>query len=123
MVHERYVSFETAKLLKEKGFNEYCLFLYQNNGTFLTAHFTKGDKEKNSNLINEYSAPTQALAMCWLREIHHILISVNIFLPHKPTWIYSYYNLNRGYIRNAGQYNTYEEACEAAIQYCVKHLI
>lgn len=29
MIEEAYVSFETAKLAKEKGFNEPCLFYYE----------------------------------------------------------------------------------------------
>ena len=34
MITENYVSFEIAKLLKEKGFNEPCLMCYTSDGNW-----------------------------------------------------------------------------------------
>ena len=39
MITEDYVSFETAKLLKEKGFNEGCSTTYTPNGFFRTHNY------------------------------------------------------------------------------------
>ena len=33
MITEDYVSFETAKLLKEKGFDEPCVYVYRHDGS------------------------------------------------------------------------------------------
>lgn len=68
MIEESYVSFDTAKMLKEAGFDEVCSTFYVSG---------KGDTclmyERNSRLDKgQYSCPTQALAARWLREVHHL---------------------------------------------------
>lgn len=83
MIQEQYVSFEIAKLLKEKGFPQdpqICNTAYTPSGKMSNnvksfAHY----KEISSWGINPtvYSlAPTQGLAMKWLREEKHIYIQV-----------------------------------------------
>jgi hypothetical protein len=65
---EELITFETAVLAKEKGFNEEVLCHYKNDGLdwFL-------DELKNSDLErSEYSRPTQSLLQKWLREKHII---------------------------------------------------
>lgn len=71
MIKEAYVSFEVAKLLKEKGFNIsidsknwiYCM--YDENGNI---HWGTYDK-------NWYFRITHQMIMQWLREVHNIMIS------------------------------------------------
>lgn len=83
---ETLILFDTAKLAKEKGFNETVEDYYVNKQLFFTDTQNYYDliKDngyvpywKNINLLFEqYSAPTQALLQKWLREVHDIHISI-----------------------------------------------
>lgn len=110
-ITEDFVSFETAKLLKEKNcpdFGYSCIC----------------DSEGNK-------AQTQSIIMKWLREVHNIHISVYVFNRELPiTNVPIFYTCDiatkklssqQGHLR--GIWNTYEQACEAAIRYCLGHLI
>ena len=68
MIIEDYVSFETAKLLNEKGFDEYTSMVYNQNGSFMP----NGAIEDTYQTF--YSAPTLQMAMKWLREVHGLHI-------------------------------------------------
>lgn len=68
MIKEDHVSFEIAKLLKEKGFDEICRAAYTNDGKFITHH------NYYSQCKNEYVAPTHQMAIKWLRMEHNILL-------------------------------------------------
>ena len=128
MITEDYVSFENSKILKEKGFGEECL------GTYNT-----GDKELNissecsySNDLNDdmfIAAPTLQMAMKWLREVHNIFIQVDYIWSTKELYTYTFDIHNMKSARSIfstpyGElFNSYEEACEAAIKYCLTNLI
>lgn len=137
MIKEDYVSFETAKLLKEKGFDEECYTAYFNGKLvdYTMFGFCMGE------IIN---APTLQMAMKWLREVHScyivtywefknydengnpvfkdIIWSYNIAIP-------KYNSARKGdgdYFDIESEkedYTTYEEVCEAAITYCLENLI
>lgn len=68
---EQLINFETAKLAKEKGLNEYCSSFYSLNS--VTNEFDLYDcnnnwkEHKNSNNPISISAPTQSLLQKWLR--------------------------------------------------------
>lgn len=132
-ITEDYVSFETAKLLKQKGFDEYCPY-YDKEGEFWGYHTVnhKGD--------DYISAPTLQMAMKWLREVHKLYISLFSFDYQFDTygWMFLIKPLkytegigwcwNSDYVQekkwsNDIKYNTYEEATEAAIKYCLENLI
>lgn len=130
MITEDYVSFATAQLLKEKGFDgkdtEDCFAFYKENGEigFLQ---TFGDIA-DYNPENSVLCPTLQMAMKWLREAHKW--SVQVF-PVFDTlkWCYDIYKLkiqkyqSRPDLLSNVDYDTYEEACEAALKYCLKNLI
>lgn len=129
MITEDYVSFEIAKLLKEKGFNEYCYGYY-----YTSKYITHGDfKQKNLELfLDSYSAPTIQMAMKWLREVHHYYIQVMLDSWACGGHMGYYVVLQRTdndfemMLQEAVDevfYQTYEEACEAAIKYCLENLI
>ena len=68
MITEDYVSFEVAKLLKEKGFNEYCLKNYWSSDKEL--HDWKWELSYNRNSdgncnTKDCAAPTLQMAMKW----------------------------------------------------------
>ena len=105
MITEDYVSFEIAKLLKEKGFDEECQQYY-------------GDYE--------YPCPTLQMAMKWLRNVHNIHFVVEPF-THDGNKIYYGVNvLDKDLVTVIYENledNTYEQSCEAAIKYCLENLI
>lgn len=124
MIREEFVTYSIAKLLREKGFNEPCDYQYE-----------VCDPERGAAMYNitdrsrypQYyiDAPTQAMTMRWLREIHGIIIVIlTDFTDDTLTFFYRTDTLN-GYGPKHMDifYNTYEEACEAAIRYTLENLI
>jgi hypothetical protein len=138
MITEDYVSFETAKLLKEKGFDFCCEFQYINclsGCPFLTdIHDDAGCYYKNSEIgQDEYSAPTLQMTMKWLREVHKLHIEVNpAVFDYKHDDIHDGWSCEIMHLSSMAynadfdfqkKYSTYEEACEVAIKYCLEKLI
>ena len=74
MIEEAYVSFETAKLAKEKEFDEEFENMHVwNNFKGEILEDVSGYNMKNSHLCkNSYSAPTQSLLARWLREKYNV---------------------------------------------------
>ena len=125
-ITEDYVGFETAKLLKEKGFDEEVLAVY-----IYDSLFVKGE----NNIVNTANipiilAPTLQMAMKWLREVHKIHIQIWI-LEEKGYWFDIEKILNTQYkhksLYSSGledvYFESYEETVEAAIKYCLENLI
>lgn len=130
MITEDYVSFETAKLLKENGFDEPCHALYQ-DGEDKIFFGLDVDSYHNSNLnVNCYACPTLQMAMKWLREAHNI-IPVILVGGYNVVPFYYWFRVDKNnngkwedsVYRDETECNTYEEACEAAIKYCLENLI
>ena len=127
MITEDYVSFETAKLLKEKGFNIQC-WMYYSPDTFGPKRFHT-QRKGNSQLIPEWEecvCPTLQMAMKWLREVHHIFIALNVVVNGIYFSLCRYKELSGdGTINYKPQpvSPTYEEAAEVAIKYCLENLI
>lgn len=104
-ITEDYVSFETAKLLKEKGFDEKVISFYP-----------PGDIQR----------PTLQMAMKWLRERHDIAINIGwgeIFEDKFQWWSIILNYKNGSILRDSEYYATYEETVEASINYCLENLI
>ena len=129
-ITEDYVSFETAKLLKEKRFDEQLEMLIREDGTRYHADTNSVSKKRHIMLrnseINTYSTdlscPTLQMAMKWLREEHNIFLSIQQHMDMSYVW-YIYKNgISKGCDRESHN-NSYEQACEAAIKYCLENLI
>ena len=109
MITEDYVSYKVALELKKNGFDERVISFYE-----------PGDIQR----------PTLQMAMKWLRVKHNLSVEV--------------YRTNRGYISgiiaiprgnyikfldeddddlSSGEYKTWDDACEAAILYCLEYMI
>lgn len=153
-ITEDYCSFETAKLLKEKGFSENTICRYANVGGITEKWYDdyrervlrfdweegylieplKEPKDQYEIIGDTIPAPTQSLALKWLREVHKIIISfnasfVNSIEPHF-SWnirINSLKSLNDEehfepiYINAKSE--SFEESCEKALLYILKNLI
>jgi len=140
MVQEAYVSFETAKLLKEKGFDEDINLWYDKNGDkFFKYHYEISRDWRVRQNQQVYQCPTQQMAMRWLREAHNLVICAEIANennkgntdysnPDRWSWFFDLTN-EKGvviepesdYILN--EFDSYEDAVEVAIQYCLTYLI
>lgn len=120
MITEDYVSFETAKLLKEKGFEVYRYSaMYDKNGILVPFSFKRVTNSEKRRFA--YEAPTLQMAMKWLREVHHIALNVCYLIG---MWSYSVYRTDVSSSGlNSEDFDTYEEACEAGIRYCLENLI
>lgn len=123
-MNEQIVSFEVAKLLKKKGFNEFCALAYADEDLHLMSLNT------TNFFIDEigvgYSAPTQSISNKWLRERHEINVSV-LRMTERYGGAVAKHNLlkyfwhiqipNRPSMVDAGVYYfTYEEAFEAGLK-------
>ena len=138
MIKEDYVSFETAKLLKEKGFDGSVSVHYNELGSTIMCC--------NPISKNWIKCPTLQMAMKWLRKMHNIHIEVNLSFSEDPIKYPPFYYVyvldsksGNSVIDPAARidglnplvdvdntprnFNTYEEACEAAIKYCLEKLI
>lgn len=129
MIKEAYVSFEVAKLLKEKGFNEPCDNYYDQSS----------DEPQQLTLDEMYysydeftKAPTHQMAMAWLREVYNVFIYVEPFITTNGLQGYKPYCTKIGgefmWINPLRKYSntssdTYYEAVEAALKYSLENLI
>ena len=99
MIEEQYVSFDTAKMLKEAGFKANCAFILDDNQERLYR-------------------PTQALAARWLREVHHLNVYACFdyvcFDDGERKWFFMRENTM------IISYDSYEQALEAGLQEAVK---
>lgn len=145
MIEEAYVSFETAKLLRDKGFEEVCSAHYEDYGIHQPLYITARRGAYNiafkqrENLANRFNllkerykcaAPTQQMAMRWLREEYNIFISIQPDFPseqdYKLCWCWSANILHENCINTKGYQcyiETYEKACEAALLYSLENLV
>lgn len=139
MKAEDYVSFETAKLLKENGFNwlESPFYSEQDKDEWRRNNsYTVSNKAYNPELPFDSEKLTQVaphvslqMAMKWLREVHNLHIEVYrtacgylYIISRIPTGseLYSDGDAYDGDDKDSGQWTTYEKACEAAIRYCLE---
>lgn len=131
MITEDYVSFETAKLLKEKGFDLECDYLYVDGeirrAQGYACNWNSGETIL-TDYVNECSAPTLQMAMKWLREVHniHVVPKFDFYAGYYTGRIYDGRRESTAekddYISIVGN-STYEKACEVAIKYCLENLI
>ena len=135
MIKEAYVSYEIAKLLKEKGFDEECTHYYSYEDDELI-EYTNGVYSRNSKDCHRCTSPTHQMACAWLREKFLYHIEVRVFGIDKgrertDEWKYFFeiifprtftQECNSLCYKNDG-YSTYEEAVEAALKYSLENFI
>ena len=126
MIIEDYVSFNVAKLLKEKGFNEACHTFYDNGHKHILKFVQKGLCNNAAIIANNgiCVAPTLQMAMKWLREIHGLFIHIDI-IREASCWLVDIQDI-KGDVAIypiKDEFPKYEEACKAAIKYCLENLI
>lgn len=117
MIAEQHVSINTAKLLKQAGFNEPCKTVYID----ASGWDGKGDVQDGQS---RWDVPTQSLAARWLREKHGIHIAVT---PSNKAWYWELRTTNGAFIAGSAQHNPtspdYEEAIEAGLKEALEIII
>lgn len=138
MIIEDFCSYEVSKLLKEKGFPFTAmigaLWIDEQGKTNMHGQQTPITWEREGYT----PCVTQDLAMKWLREQHNIHILVNPIVDYVEDadgrkysenvyWAFDFMNSESGkFIEipiNDYQFDTYDEAVEAALKYCLTNLI
>ena len=142
-MEDEIVSFETAMLLKEKGFNEPCSHYYEDNDLYKLGYyhgegtgFVRNNSPIDGRLLCEKmqcTAPTQSLAQKWLRETRNVTFNAN---PHsndgKIIYVvtikvissnkYIDFNVMMDTSNKATMFDTYEDAIESGLKYCLKSI-
>ena len=122
MITEDYCSYEVAKLLKEKGFDTFKPYGWDEE-LFDKEHprnFSLGFDSKEHWI----SCPTHQMVMKWLREEYGI--SIEISALNRYRWVYTIYRLFEERVAevwNDGTYVSYEDATDDALKYCLENLI
>jgi len=138
--NENYVSFETAKLLKDNGFDWSCRARYGSAGSFCYEKYPI--EASGCEMHNCILCPTLQMAKKWLEEVHNLFITIEIKGdPRKEDFIYYKWSVAKFCCvkieRIDNGLNTPEDywlapeeedekpeyACEAAIKYCLENLI
>ena len=129
-ITENYVSFEIAKLLKEKGFDEPCIGFYNPiDGCFFESSIRKS---WNYDRHGSISVPTHQMALKWLRLCYDIVIDISPNLTLNDVCkgsfmseIYQYGHIvpEGEFGCNVGDDYTYEQVVEMAIKYVLENLI
>ena len=136
---EQLISFDTAKLAKEKGFNAYIehmqtyfshemwdKYLYPNSdvGDFQYSEIAKRTKDIGFALKEKYPVPlyepyymcpTQSFLQKWLREVHGLILCVTYTNIQGIKWGYDIHG--RGTIYTG---NSYEECLETGLAEALK---
>ena len=124
---EDFVTYEIAKKLKEKGFNEGC-YKYYENKTLKWANFPWLETKYNSSSPHTTAAPTISQVLKWLREEKEL--HIEIYMCHN-CYLYEIYN-TKNYDADLSQkrekyseieYETYEKAVLDGIEYTLNNLI
>lgn len=113
-MQEQLITFETAKLAKEKGFDIFkdC---YSEKGELIPLREQVAKVE-----LCKYPAPTQSLLQKWLREVHHLHIEVRRDEDEWKPELYEISHGNKHTPTGFKTYRTYEDALEIGLQEALK---
>lgn len=125
MTYEQFITLETAKLAKQAGFDWEVYSCYYKSSPDRVS--TNGTLTSNFNGYAfqhiAISAPTQSVLQKWLRETHHLHIT--IFSSSQESWMFRitkpHQKLEDGMYGE--DFPTYEAALEAGLKKCLTLLI
>ncbi|MBO5080354.1 MAG: hypothetical protein J6B82_05680 [Bacteroidaceae bacterium] len=137
-MNEDFVTYEIAKKLKDKGFNETCLAYYTNDNTLYYNFSHKAgacciDCLLSHNLMPKDSvsgkfvdAPTTAQALKWLIKEKGIFVEISPAYIDITYYVSVYKNKNGRYFKHyisELKYKSYEQAAIAGIEYVLDNII
>ncbi len=124
-MNKEFVTYEIAEKLKELGFDEECICLYdtRNKNNYLIAvdqHWGSsliGICKKDGFRINdyEYPAPLYQQVIDWLRVEHNLSMAISEGFEDNKGYFYVDFNHNDEYIEYAKWHESYEIAREKGI--------
>jgi hypothetical protein len=121
-IKPEYVTFEQAKLLKEKGFDEECKMCVA-EGDERPLPFNCGNTIHKNSLHPYYSAAEQWQVVEWLRVNHGIWISVD--MVYETTQTGFWYSIRQSKEDDmaiaSNEYPTPQEAYSAAFDYILNN--
>jgi hypothetical protein len=138
MIEEDYVSFETAKLLKEKGFDVYGDGSFGSETKVWMEYSPTGkinDVSTSRPHPKAYPAPTLQMAMKWLRELSFEVVvqsETDYYEDERgtkyyqtPVWYFTVYRIYDSSRMSDDEryFATFEGACEAGIKWCLENLV
>ena len=127
-LEEKLISFETAILAKEKGFelNSICYYQLYSEGQLRYKLFTEEDENGgyvNEDSLNRIAVVTQTLLQKWLREVHEISIKIDDYYTNsRVRFDYNVCELGSQEDNPVGIFETYEEALEIGLQEALKQI-
>ena len=131
MIEEQFVSFDTARMLKEARFDVPCRGVYVTDRTGYYEFREYDNKQTADDLCwntedgfqYEYLAPTQALAARWLREVYNVAI-YSLYDDDMEQWFYVVDAFTKNPVINGFQsgseYDDYESAFEDGLREAIK---
>lgn len=127
---EIHISFKTARLAKEKGFNIECLHFYtkpkskmfgldEHNRSYSITNKSKSlytiGEHATLNIENVLFAPTQSLLQKWIREIHYIDINIPSDVLGYSLFLVDRKKFKRINLQGNNLFQKYEEALEEGL--------
>ncbi len=127
MTQEAYVSYEVAKLLKEKGFDEPCRAIYEEE-VLRTNTLCDYYNYEYYNCESYVCASTHQTALAWLRQTHKINIVIIPVVADDDgdggcLYKYIIFKLTEVVCKSVCLYEKYSVACNYALKYVLKNLI
>lgn len=129
MSEPKYVTYNVAKLLKEKGFDLPCIYFWFEKGNISKPSRKQFQIPFNWNNFESgmrRSAPLQSDVVDWLLEKHGIWVSVDTNSTRKWLWRINQIELD-SFIQNddfnEDYFNSPKEAYESAFKYTLTELI
>jgi len=125
---EQLITFETAKLAKEKGFDYFQVMFYHENAGGKSLNETSGATHINFREHKKsYHAPTQSLLQKWVNKNYKFQLHCIPNETDDEGWHYVLYDYITARPQNyhhkntvSDYYNSYEEALEAGLQEALK---
>jgi hypothetical protein len=126
-MEDELVSFEVAKLAKEKRFNQYCNYAYYEiyKDSEIEIKFSSNETMYSSEwkyfIQESFITPTQSLLQRWLREVH----GAKLYCVPSPlssrvnnwTWMLDAYEEGvwKGRVQSDSIFDTYEQSLEKGL--------
>lgn len=123
-MEEQRISFETAILAKDKGYDivEYNHAFNPNTGYKLEGHVVTSLLYAEPDLSKHLFRPTQSLLQKWLREVHDIDVIINTLRNQGNKDYQTHISSLKETTKGEYYHKTYEEALEVGLQEALKLL-
>ncbi len=119
-----FLPYELAVIAKEKGFNEPCLYFFQDEDSLVRLQY--GDMCSNESLLEiegcNFAAPTYQQIVDWLRTKHKVFVGVRLH-GNSFAQYYKGYTVEKLNPNNTVEYSErhqYNPAIEDAIEEALK---